>query len=179
VANDGLFPKPLAWSDRHGSAWFAIVINAALPSLLLLWRYTSSSGLAVFTYMVDLTVVTVAVPYFFSACAQLTYLVSKRRRVQGWALARDLAVAGASVLFSMWVTFASGYQAIYQALVAVLAGVVLYAFINARRENLGLIPDPVDNPPSPAAQASPGTGPEPSTATNEAAQHARHAREAD
>jgi len=162
VANDGLFPKPLAWSDRKGSAWFAIVINAALPSLLLAWRYASSSGLAVFTYMVDLTVVTVAIPYFFSACAQLTYLVSKRRRVQGWALARDLTVAGASVLFSMWVTFASGYQAIYQALVAVLAGIVIYAFLTARRENRGQIPDPVDNPPGgPAAQALPGNGPEP------------------
>jgi basic amino acid/polyamine antiporter, APA family len=161
VANDGLFPKPLAWSDRRGSAWFSIVINAALPSLLLLWRYTSSSGLAVFTYMVDLTVVTVAVPYFFSACAQLSYLVSKRRRVQGWALARDLAVAGASVLFSMWVTFASGYQAIYQALIAVLVGIVLYAFLNARRENLGQIPNPVDSPPGSAAA---GQGGEPAHA---------------
>jgi basic amino acid/polyamine antiporter, APA family len=85
--------------------------------------------------------------------------------VQGWALARDLSIAGASVLFSMWVTFASGYQAIYQTLVVVLAGIVLYAFLNARRESLGQIPDPVDNRPADsAAQAPPGTGPEPSTA---------------
>ena len=39
---------------------------------------------------------------------QLTYLVSRRRRVQGWLLARDLTIAGASVLFSLWVTFAAG-----------------------------------------------------------------------
>jgi basic amino acid/polyamine antiporter, APA family len=108
VANDGLFPKPLGWSDRNGNAWFSIVTNAVLPSLLMLWRYTSSSGLTVFTYMVNLTVVTVAIPYFSSACAQLTYLLSKRRRVQGRALARDLTVAGAGALFSMWVNFASG-----------------------------------------------------------------------
>jgi basic amino acid/polyamine antiporter, APA family len=165
AANDGLFPQAFGWSDRNGNAWFGIVIDAVLPSLLLLWRYSSSSGLTVFTYLVDLTVVTVAVPYFFSACAQLTYLVSRRRRVQGWALARDLSIAGASVLFSMWVTFASGYQAIYQTLVVVLAGIVLYAFLNARRESLGQIPDPVDNRPADsAAQAPPGTGPEPSTA---------------
>jgi basic amino acid/polyamine antiporter, APA family len=49
VANDGLFPKPLGWSDRNGNAWLAIVINAAFPSLLMLWRYTTSSGLTVFT----------------------------------------------------------------------------------------------------------------------------------
>ena len=81
--------------------------------------------------------VTVAIPYFMSAIAQLTYLVSRRRRVQGWQLARDLSVAGASVLFSMWVTFASGYQVVYQALVVILAGLILYAFLNARRQRLG------------------------------------------
>jgi basic amino acid/polyamine antiporter, APA family len=68
---------------------------------------------------------------------------------------------GASVLFSMWVTFASGYQAIYQALIAVLVGIVLYAFLNARRENLGQIPNPVDSPPGSAAA---GQGGEPAHA---------------
>jgi APA family basic amino acid/polyamine antiporter len=153
TANDGLFPRAFAWTDRKGSAWFGIVMAALLPSLLMLWRYTSSSGLTVFTYLVDLTVVTVALPYFLSACAQLTYLVSRRRPVQGWLLARDLSITGASILFSLWVTFASGYQAVYQALVVMLAGIVLYAFLNARRESSGQIPEPVDNPPDePAAQ---------------------------
>jgi APA family basic amino acid/polyamine antiporter len=121
-ADDGLFPRPFGWTDRNGSAWFSIVIAAVLPSLLMLWRYTASTGLTVFTYLVDLTVVTVALPYFFSACAQLTYLVSRRRRVQGWLLARDLLISVASVLFSLWVAFASGYQAVYQALLVVLVG---------------------------------------------------------
>jgi len=146
-ADDGLFPKAFAWTDRNGTAWFGVVVTAVLPSLILLWRYTSSSGLTVFTYLVDLTVVTVAVPYLFSACAQLTFLVSRRRRVQGWLLARDLLVCGVSVLFSLWVTFAGGYQAVYQALVVVLIGIILYAFLNARREDTGQTPDPVDNPP--------------------------------
>ena len=99
--------------------------------------YTTTTGLTVFTELVDLTVVTVAIPYLFSACAQLAYLVSRRRRVQGWLLARDLSIAGAAVLFSMWVTFAAGYAAVYQALVIVLVGVVLYAFLKAGRERAG------------------------------------------
>jgi hypothetical protein len=41
---------------------------------------------------------------------------------------------------------ASGYQAVYQALILVLAGIILYAFLNARRERLGQIPEPADNP---------------------------------
>jgi APA family basic amino acid/polyamine antiporter len=147
IAKDGLFPRPFAWTDRNDTAWFGIVIGALLPSILMLWRYSTSSGLTIFTYLVDLTVVTVAIPYFFSAIAQLTYLLSGRRRhVHGWLLARDLSVAGTSVLFSMWVTFASGYQVVYQALVVVLVGLILFAFLNARREDLGQAALPVDSP---------------------------------
>jgi APA family basic amino acid/polyamine antiporter len=156
IAQDDLFPRPFAWADRNGTAWFGIVVGTVLPSLLMLWRYTTSSGLTVFTYLVDLTVVTVAIPYFMSAIAQLTYLVSRRRRVQGWALARDLLVAGTSVLFSMWVTFASGYQVVYQALVVILAGIILYAFLNARRQRLGEASEPVDIPPDELSE--PATG---------------------
>jgi basic amino acid/polyamine antiporter, APA family len=155
AAQDGLFPKAFAWTDDKGTAWFGVLMAALLPSLLMLWSYTTATGLTVFTYLVALTVVTVAIPYLFSACAQLTYLVSKRRRVQGWALARDLTIAGAGVLFSMWVTFAAGYQAVYQALVVVLAGLVVYAFLKAQRERAGQIAAPADNPP---LEAAPGTG---------------------
>jgi APA family basic amino acid/polyamine antiporter len=144
IAQDDLFPRPFAWKDAKGTAWFGIVVGTALPSLLMLWSYTTSSGLTVFTYLVDLSVVTVAIPYFFSAIAQLTYLVSRRRRVEGWRLARDLAVAGTSVLFSMWVTFASGYQVVYQALVVIMAGLILYAFMNAHRQRLGVAAEPLE-----------------------------------
>jgi basic amino acid/polyamine antiporter, APA family len=120
---------------------------ALLPSLLMLWSYTTKTGLTVFTDLVYLTVVTVAIPYLFSACAELSYLVSGRRPVQGWQLARDLTIAGAGVLFSMWVTFAAGYQSVYQSLILILAGVILYAFLKARRENTGQAEAPQDNPP--------------------------------
>jgi basic amino acid/polyamine antiporter, APA family len=142
AAQDGLFPQPFNWTDRKGTAWFGVLAAAVLPSLLMLWSYTTATGLTVFTELVDLTVVTVAIPYLFSACAQLSYLVSKRRRVQGWLLARDLLIASASVLFSMWVTFAAGYAAVYQALVVVLIGIILYAFLKAHRERAGQVPAP-------------------------------------
>jgi APA family basic amino acid/polyamine antiporter len=133
AANDGLFPKPFAWTDRKDTAWFGIIVAALLPSLLMLWSYTTATGLTVFTELVDLTVVTVAIPYLFSACAQLTYLVSRRRRVHGGLLARDLMISVAAVLFSMWVTFAAGYAAVYEAMVVLVLGIILYAILKARR----------------------------------------------
>jgi APA family basic amino acid/polyamine antiporter len=133
VADDGLFPRAFGWTDKKGTAWFSVVLAAVLPSVLMLWAYTTATGLTVFTDLVALTVVTVAIPYLFSACAQLSWLVSGRRTVQGWLLVRDLAITGASVLFSLWVTFAAGYQAVYLAMLVVLVGVIIYAFMNPRR----------------------------------------------
>jgi hypothetical protein len=40
---------------------------------------------------------------------------------------------------------------------------ILYAFLNARRERLGQIPEPVDNPPDDPAAQPPAAGPEAST----------------
>ena len=39
-------------------------------------------------------------------------------------------------------TFASGYQVVYQALIVLMAGLILYPFLKARRERLGETPAP-------------------------------------
>ena len=108
------------------------------------WSYSGETGLKVFTYLVYLSVVTVAIPYFISACAQLAYLISRRRIVSGRRLVRDLAIAIVGGMFSLWVTFASGYQSVYQAMLLILIGLPLYAFLKARRERLGQVDEPID-----------------------------------
>jgi hypothetical protein len=65
--------------------------------------------------------------------------------VQGTLLARDLPITVAAVLFSLSVTFAAGFAAVYQALVATLAGLIIYPFLKARRERLGQAQAPVDH----------------------------------
>ena len=107
---DGLFPRAVRLDRPQGHGVVRRRDGGLLPSLLMLWAYTTKTGLTVFTELVALTVVTVAIPYLFSACAQLAYLVSKRRRVQGWAAGQGPDHRRGSVLFSMWVTFAAGYQ---------------------------------------------------------------------
>lgn len=149
AAKDGLFLQTFAKTNRKGAPWFGIVVSTVVASALMGWSYTGQTGLKVFTYLVYLSVVTVAIPYFFSACAQFSYLVSRRRTVQGAAFVRDLAITMAGLLFSLWVTFASGYQAVYQAMVLVLFGIPLYGFLKARKERLGLVTEPVDMPAVP------------------------------
>ena len=83
AAKDGLFLHAFAKENRNGVPWFGIVVSTVVASLLMAWSYSGETGLKVFTYLVYLSVVTVAIPYFLSACAQLAYLVSRRRRRPG------------------------------------------------------------------------------------------------
>ena len=149
AAKDGLFLQAFAKTNRHGMPWFGIVVSTVVASALMGWSYSGRTGLKVFEYLVYLSVVTVAIPYFLSACAQFAFLVSGRRRVQGAAFVRDLAIAVTGLLFSLWVTFTSGYQAVYQAMVLFLVGIPLYGFLKARKERMGLVPEPVDMPDVP------------------------------
>jgi len=144
AAEDGLFIPQFAKTLRDGTPWFGILVSTSVASALMAIAYSGNTGLKVFTYLVDLSVVTVAIPYLFSACAQLAYLVSRRRAVNGWAMARDLAIAGTSVLFSLWVAFTAGYQAVYQAMLLLLIGIPIYSFVKARRERIGEVDEPVD-----------------------------------
>ena len=48
------------------------------------------------------------------------------------------------MLFSMWVTFAAGYQAVYQTMLLLLVGIPLYGFLKARRERTGQVAPPVE-----------------------------------
>jgi len=146
AAKDGLFLSAFAKTNSHGIPWFGVVVSTVVASALMGWSYTGHTGLKVFEYLVYLSVVTVAIPYFFSASAQFAFLVSRRRKVQGAAFVRDLAIAITGLLFSLWVTFASGYQAVYQAMVLVLVGLPLYGFLKARKERMGLVAEPVDMP---------------------------------
>ena len=144
AAKEKLFFGPFAKVTASGIPWFGIVVSTAVASLLMAYSYSGSTGLKVFTYLVNLSVVTVAIPYFFSACAQLAYLVSRRRKVHGPRLVRDLGIASLSILFSLWVTAASGYQAVYQALLLVLIGLPIYSFLKASKERAGLVLEPLE-----------------------------------
>lgn len=147
AAKDGLFLDAFARTNKRGVPWVGVVGSTAVASVLMAWSYSGETGLKVFTYLVYLSVVTVAIPYFISACAQFTYLVSRRRAVHAWALARDLTITIVGASFSLWVTFASGYQSVYQAMLLLLLGLPLYAFLKARRERLGQVDEPIDIPP--------------------------------
>lgn len=139
MAQDDLFFPMFKKVDARHTARIGVLAAALLPSILLVWRYLNSSGLTVFVYLVNLSVVLVAIPYLFSASAQLYFLLRDRRPLQKSQLWRDVTLGIVGFLFSMWVTFASGYSAVYQAMVLILVGVPLYALLkNSGKRNSGV-----------------------------------------
>jgi len=129
MAKDDLFFPIFKKVDAQYTARIGVLFAAFLPSVLLVWRYLNSSGLTVFVYLVNLSVVLVAIPYLFSASAQLYFLIHSRRPLQKMQLWRDATLGIVGFLFSMWVTFASGYSAVYQAMVLILVGVPLFGLL--------------------------------------------------
>jgi len=101
AAKDGLFPERFGRLSSRGVPAFGIIASTALASIAMIINYLGSGGVTVFTTLVLMTGITAAVPYAFSALAQIKWRWAERRSTDTPRLVRDLIVAGLSVLFSM------------------------------------------------------------------------------
>lgn len=111
AAQDGLFPARFAELNRRGVPAFGIIVSTALASVAMIINYLGSSGVTVFTTLVLMTGITAAIPFLFSALAQLKWRLADRRRTETARLARDLVVAGLAVIFSalfVWYSRSTG-----------------------------------------------------------------------
>jgi APA family basic amino acid/polyamine antiporter len=101
AANDGLFPDQFKRMSSRGVPAFGIIASTALASIAMIINYIGSGGATVFTTLVLMTGITAAIPYAFSALAQIKWRVMDRRRLQGARFARDMIIAIISLIFSI------------------------------------------------------------------------------
>ena len=101
AAKDGLFPHRFAELSSRRVPAFGIIASTGLASAAVVLSYLGTSGAAVFTTLVLMTGITSAIPYAFSALAQIVWRVRDRRLGPTPRFAFDLAVAGVSLLLSM------------------------------------------------------------------------------
>ncbi|MET9610588.1 amino acid permease [Streptomyces sp. NPDC006512] len=133
AARDGLFPKVFA-TKRRGVPVAGVLVTVVLASGLTVYNYTAGSE-GVFEVLVLVTTFTATVPYLLSTAAQIFFLLSGRsERVHRGRLVRDAALACLAFGFSMWLVAGSGYAAVYQGVLFLFAGVLLYALMAARRQ---------------------------------------------
>jgi APA family basic amino acid/polyamine antiporter len=128
AAKDGLFPKRFNQISKKGVPAYGIIASTVLASIAMAINYIGSGGAEVFTTLVLMTGITSAIPYAFSALAQIKWRIVDRRTMHGQRFARDMLVAVVALVFSVlfiWYsrnTDATGFQ--YWA-PFVLAGVAL------------------------------------------------------
>ncbi|MCY7395710.1 MAG: amino acid permease [Nocardioides sp.] len=101
AAKDGLFPQRFGRLSARGVPAFGIVVSTALASVAVVLSYLGTSGATVFTTLVLMTGITSAVPYAFSALAQLSWRRADHRLGHTPRLALDLGVAVVSLLVSI------------------------------------------------------------------------------
>ncbi|MFF7497869.1 amino acid permease [Streptomyces lavendulae] len=133
AARDGLFPKVFE-TKRRGVPVVGVLVTAVLASALTVYNYTAGSA-GVFETLVLVTTFTATVPYLLSTAAQLYFLASGQgERVRRGRLVRDAVLAALAFAFSMWLVAGSGYAAVYQGVLFLFAGVLLYALMAARKQ---------------------------------------------
>jgi len=101
AAKDGLFPERFKRMSKNQVPSFGIIASTVLASIAMIINYLGSSGATVFTTLVLMTGITAAIPYGFSALAQLKWRWMDHRATHTPRLARDLIVAVLSVVFSV------------------------------------------------------------------------------
>jgi APA family basic amino acid/polyamine antiporter len=101
AAEDGLFPRRFKRLSAKGVPVFGIVASTVLASIAMIINYLGANGATVFTTLVLMTGITAAIPYAFSALAQLKWRWMDHKTVQTPRLARDLIIAVLAVVFSV------------------------------------------------------------------------------
>uniref|UniRef100_UPI0003823AA8 amino acid permease n=1 Tax=Embleya scabrispora TaxID=159449 RepID=UPI0003823AA8 len=134
AAREGLFPKAFA-RKRGDTPVFGILAATVLASLITVAAYSSFDH--VFTTIVLLSVLTAAIPYLFSAAAQLFWLLTHAHQASRGRFVRDVAVSGTALAFSYWSIQGSGYQTVYYGLFAVLLGIPVYILLKRDRGEYG------------------------------------------
>jgi APA family basic amino acid/polyamine antiporter len=152
AADDGLFPQQFKRISKKGVPAYGIIASTLLASIAMIINYLGSSGATVFTTLVLMTGITAAIPYGFSALAQLKWRWVDHKAAQTPRFVRDMIVAALSLAFSIlfiWYSRNTGHSfwvywaPFFLASGALLLGIPVYA---SQRHDL-TEPEPV--PPYP------------------------------
>jgi APA family basic amino acid/polyamine antiporter len=149
AAKDGLFPDRFQRLSRAHVPAFGIVMSTVLASIAVIVNYLGASGADVFTTLVLMTGITAAIPYGFSALAQLKWRVADHRAMHGARFARDVVVAVVALVFSIlfiWYSRNTGqsfwlyWAPFFLAAAALLLGIPVYRSQRRRMNQPAAVP---------------------------------------
>ena len=101
AAKDGLFPEAFGKLSDRGVPRFGIISSTALASVFMVMSYAGSVGITVFNTLVFMSGITAAIPYGFSAAAQIKWRLVDGRTLHTPRVVRDVGIAVVGLVFSV------------------------------------------------------------------------------
>jgi arginine:agmatine antiporter len=130
AADDGVFPRLFGKRSAQGVPALGILLSAALATLLVLIQASGGSGFAaIYSLIVALSTLTAAIPYAF--CALAGVLI---KTPAGVPRLRLTAVEITAFVFSIFVIYGCGPEAVLYGLLLLLLGIPVYVW--QRREQI-------------------------------------------
>jgi APA family basic amino acid/polyamine antiporter len=152
AANDGIFPERFKRLNKSGVPAFGIITSTSVASVAVLVNYLGSGGATAFTTLVLMTGITAAIPYGFSALAQIKWRRADQRTLKTPRFARDLIVAILALVFSiLFIVYSrnTGHSFWVNWAPFLLAGAALVAGIPVYRNTRQQMAEPEPVPPYP------------------------------
>ena len=150
AAKDGLFPKQFAQISSHGAPVFGIVSSTLFASIAVLISFWGTSGSTVFTTLVLMTGITAAIPFGFSALAQIVWRLRDRHVGTAEHFLRDVVVAVTSLVAAVaFIYYSRNVDASWYVVwgpFLMTAGALLLG-IPVYRAQRGHMTEPVEVPP--------------------------------
>jgi arginine:agmatine antiporter len=135
AAADGLFPAIFARRSSRGVPAIGIVVSTALATILVMVQASGGSGFAaIYALIVALATLTAAIPYAFCSLAGTLIATAQGNLTR----VRVTPVEAIAFIFSLFVIYGCGAEAVLYGLLLLLLGIPFYVW--QRREHLVAMP---------------------------------------
>jgi len=126
TAQDNMFPRIFKRENSSGAPYIGLLIGSGLTSLLVLMNL--SDGLVeAFTFLLNITVFTVLVPYLFVAAAYIIVVIEKNLHFNNAIKTFSLGTLGAA--YSIWAIFGSGSDTVFYGFLLLMVGIPFYVLM--------------------------------------------------
>ncbi len=125
AAQDQLFPRLFKKTNKNNAPLLGIVLSSVLASVVMGLRF-SESLVNTFTFMMNLSTLSVLTPYLLSALSLILLLKTKKSPSN----TKKIITAVAAMIFCVWVIFGSGFEVIIWGTLLLFIGIPFYFGIN-------------------------------------------------
>ncbi len=122
-------PRFLARTNSHDAPFTALIMAAALTSLLLVALLFTADAL---DFMLDLTAALSLIPYLLAAAYAVKLTVTRETYGDGRSLVPDMAIAAVATVYTLFLIYAAGLDKLLLSCLLYAPAALLY--VKARRE---------------------------------------------